>query len=498
LGNQSEQKRKDYAWKKISVVFQNRLEVLNPVLTLWEQIHEILKEHTDLKRRERKEKIEKICHQVDLSPQWLKYYPHQISGGMRQKFLIAMALVCYPEILIVDEPTSALDPRSRKELIALLQKLKETKDMTMLLITHDMILAQSLATRLGVLYSGYLLEEGYTKEVIRRPMHTYTRGLLQASPDINPYKDLWGIPSSLRASQEEGCSFYARCNQSKATCLESIPRLEDISLERKVACHRGGIVKILEGINIHKAFQSNDKKIEACKGCYMEVQSGEIVALVGRSGSGKSTLSKVLAGFLPLDEGRVSFEGESIQGYEGIRRQGGIQMVFQDPYASTNPNFTVEEVIVEPIKLLKIGTEKERNEKVQEALTAVQLPIHSGFKAKKCSNLSGGQRQRVALARSLVLDPKVLIADEICSMLDPSTKANILRLLKGLQNKKGFSMLYITHDLSIARKIADQIYVMHQGEIIEKGTTFEVLQNPQCQDTQKLIKDGIEHHINII
>lgn len=233
--------------------------------------------------------------------------------------------------------------------------------------------------------------------------------------------------------------------------------------------------------------------MEACKNCSISIRSGEVVALIGQSGSGKTTLASILSGILDGDEGKVFFEGQEVRGNSVTAKINGIQMVFQDPFSATDSFMTVEQVIREPLEILKLGTKEERKEQVKEVLKQVQLDTLDEFLKRKCYALSGGQRQRVAIARSLIMKPKLLIADEISSMLDPSTKANILRLLKGLQNSNGFAMLYITHDLSLARKIADEVYVMYNGEIIEKGYVVNVFNNPGKDYTKELIREGLNY-----
>jgi peptide/nickel transport system ATP-binding protein len=216
-----------------------------------------------------------------------------------------------------------------------------------------------------------------------------------------------------------------------------------------------------------------------------------VAVLLGESGSGKTTLAGLLSGVLTPDMGEVLFAGEKVRGNSATCRPKGIQIVFQDPFTATNEHLSIAQVVREPLDILKLGSKGERMEKARQALRDVQLPADDGFMARKCHSLSGGQRQRVALARSLIMEPRLLIADEISSMLDPSTQANVLRLLKGLQNAKGFAMLYITHDLALARKIADRVYVMYQGRIIEDGSVVEVFDSPREDYTGKLVKQSL-------
>jgi len=468
LNRLTEKELNTLRWKRISIVFQNSLEILNPVLTIDEQITECVCRHMKLGKKDAHKKVLSLLGTVGLDPVWNSAYPHQLSGGMRQRVLLAMALSCDPEMLIVDEPTSSLDAVSKDEIISLIRKLHKEKKFTLIVVSHDMQTVKKLTSKVAVIYSGYVVEEGLTTDVINSPMHTYTRGLIQSSPDINPYRDLWGIPGEI-GGRNRGCPFFNRCNQRIELCRTKMPKLEYKSIERKVACNRGGIVTLLSGRKINKSYKIRNTLIKACDNCNIEIRSGEVVVLLGQSGSGKSTLAGILSGTISKDSGEVIFDGESVNGNNATSVLNGIQIVFQDPFSATNELLSILKVVTEPLDILKYGTKEDRNKKAVKLLKEVQLPCDEEFLSRKCYTLSGGQRQRVALARSLMMDPKLLIADEISSMLDPSSQANILRLLKGLQNAKGFAMLYITHDIFLTRKIADKIYEMHKGNIVEMG-----------------------------
>ena len=491
LNSLTEKERNLYRWGKIAIVFQNSLDVLNPVLTVHEQILECLLRHTALTGQSASEKVLRLLELVGLNPSWNTYYPHQLSGGMRQRVLLAMALSCDPEVLIVDEPTTALDAIAKSEIVSLLLRLHKERKFALLVISHEMQIVAKLTSRVMVMYGGHIVEEGLTRDVLKNPLHTYTRGLIQASPALNPYLDLWGIPGEADQNSPEGCPFYRRCQQKLAECRTKGPLLEYISLERKVACNQGGIATLLLGRGLKKTFVFKGRAVKACDNCDLSVRSGEVAVLLGESGSGKTTLAGLLSGVLTPDMGEVLFAGEKVRGNSATCRPKGIQIVFQDPFTATNEHLSIAQVVREPLDILKLGSKGERLEKARQALRDVQLPADDEFMARKCHSLSGGQRQRVALARSLIMEPRLLIADEISSMLDPSTQANVLRLLKGLQNAKGFAMLYITHDLALARKIADRVYVMYQGRIIEDGSVVEVFDSPREDYTGKLVKQSL-------
>ncbi|RKO67913.1 ABC transporter ATP-binding protein [Desulfofundulus salinus] len=486
-----EKRLRNYRWKDMAMVFQNSLEVLNPVLSIGEQVGEPLRAHYNLSPLEIDQKVVKLLEMAGLEPEWRHYYPHQLSGGMRQRVLLAMALSCDPELLIVDEPTTSLDPASKNEVLQLLQKLQKKLGFAMILISHDLGAVKKLTSRVMTLYCGRVVELGITSEVLKNPMHCYTRGLLNSSPNFFRYKDLWGIGGEppLGGSME-GCAFYPRCCQGEESCSKTRPPLRYVALERMVACHKGGIETFLQAEGIRKKYVLKDREIEAVKGVSLEIKSGEVVALVGESGSGKSTLAHILAGVLPADAGQVFFKNKKVEGRWATKMLGGMQIIFQDPFSATSHRMKVLEVVREPLDIIKWGSKEEREEEAIKALQKVQLPVSREFLNRYCYALSGGQRQRLAIARALVTKPKLLIADEVTSMLDPSTQANLLRELRGLQNRHGFAMLYITHDLHLARKIADKVYVMYRGEIVETGVSFEIFENPEHVYTRRLLREA--------
>ncbi len=488
-----EKRLRNYRWKDMAMVFQNSLEVLNPVLTIGEQIGEPLRAHYNLSPAEIDQKVVKLLEMAGLEPEWRHCYPHQLSGGMRQRVLLAMALSCAPELLIVDEPTTSLDPASKNEILQLLQKLQKKSGFALILISHDLHAVKRLTTRVITLYAGRVVELGITSEVLKNPLHCYTRGLLNASPNFFKYKDLWGIEGEPPPGGSiEGCAFYPRCCQGEESCRQARPPLKYVALERMVACHKGGIETFLRAEGIRKKYILKEREIEAVRGVNLEIKSGEVAALVGESGSGKSTLAHILAGVLPADAGLVFFRNKKVEGRWATKMLGGMQIIFQDPFSATSHRLKVLEVVKEPLDIIKWGNKKEREAEAIKALQKVQLPVSPDFLNRYCCALSGGQRQRLAIARALVTKPKLLIADEVTSMLDPSTQANLLRELKGLQNRHGFAMLYITHDLHLARKIADKVYVMYQGEIVETGVSFEIFENPAHVYTKRLLREAFK------
>ena len=459
-----EKKRRSRRMETLSVVFQNSAAWLNPSATLWEQLGEILRRKyapADQGARARA-----LMKTVGLQAADLKRYPRELSGGMVQKFLLASAIALDPALVLMDEPTSALDAASQEEFQALIRRLNRERGMAFLMITHDMKLAAGLSRRMMVLYSGHVEETGPTGDILRLPRHPYTRGLMNASASLNLVRDVWGIrppaePAVHSHHGHHGCPFWGRCTQSLPLCADHAPALADCGSGRQVACNRGGIVTLLEGRGLVKSFGRQ----AVLRGVDLRVRSGEVVALIGRSGAGKTTLARILGGYLPdLEGGTLTFEGEPADFDLLHRREGGLQMVFQDSETALNPHMTVLQAVSEPRRLARL---EEPEALAAAALADVGLPGDTAFLAKKIRSLSGGQKQRVSIARALTMGPAVLLADEPTSMLDPSGKANLLRLLKGLQNSRGFSMLLVTHDLESALKVADRCFLLREGKLEE-------------------------------
>ncbi len=484
----SKKKLKSFKWRKIAIVFQNSLEVFNPVISTGEQIAEPLITHFGITKKEADLRVQSLFELVGLDPLYRHRYAHQLSGGMRQKVLIAMAVSCNPELLIIDEPTTSLDPESSNQIVELIKDLKKQMGFSLIMISHNLTALRQVTAKIVTMYCGQIVESGITADVIRNPMHCYTRGLLNASPVFFKYKDLWGIRGVLpQKNHEKCCSFHSRCSQSEDICSKKRPELKYVAVERKVACHKGGIETFLNACGICKTYRLKHQKNTAVSDLNLIVKSGEVVALIGKSGSGKSTLAHILVNLLQQDKGEIFFMGKKVNGFSATGRTGGMQLVFQDPFSSISSRLKVLDVVREPLDVIKWESLKKRNEMALHALSMVCVPSSGSFLQRYSHALSGGQRQRLAIARALVSKPKLLIADEITSMLDPSTSANLLRELKGLQSEQGFSMLYITHDFHLARKVADRVYVMDKGRIVESGVSFEVFETPAHSVTKSLI-----------
>jgi peptide/nickel transport system ATP-binding protein len=482
-------------WRRIAMAVQGAGSAFDPVLRVGEQIAEPLREHLGLSPAEAAARAATLAERVGLEPRHLRAYPHQLSGGEKQRAMLAMALSCEPEILVADEPTSGQDVLSRARLIELMRQVHGGGEggPSLILISHDLAAAARVAGRVAVLYAGKIVEAGPAREVLTTPRHPYTWGLLNAYPSMTTARDLRGIRGRPPdpADPPPGCRFHPRCTQAVERCRQVDPPLVDVG-GRLIACHLGGLQTLLQARDLHKAFASNGNgAVAAVRGASLDVYEGEVVALVGETGSGKTTLGRLLVGLLEADGGYVVFEGQDLSAMSGRERKAlrqRIQLVAQDPFDVISPRLTVGEIVREPLDVQKAGTPAEREDRVRDALQAVGLPSGPSFLGRRAHELSGGQLQRVAIARALVLDPKLIVADEPVSMLDASEQAKVINLLKEIQNERGMGLLLVSHDLALVRKVADRILVMRQGQIVEDGPASRVVTMPQHAYTRTLLQ----------
>jgi peptide/nickel transport system ATP-binding protein len=468
-------------WNRIAMVFQNVNNILNPVYPVLKQVIEPIIEHGLMSKKEAQIRAGELLIQFGIRQNRFTAYPHQLSGGEQQRVLLAMAMSNDPDLLILDEPLSSLDVTSRKELSNLLRQTANHR--TRLVITHDLDTASKLSERLAVLYGGRIVETGPTRQLLRYPRHPYTRALIRAYPNMTTVKDLQGIKGRM-TRPVSGCPFHPRCTQAIDICRERVPELT-MSQGRAVACHRGGIITLLSTSSLSKSFDS----LKAVDSVSLHIEAGETLSLVGQSGSGKTTLAKTVMGLYPKYEGSVFLEGE-----ESTRRSKDfykrVQMIFQNPGESLSHRMSVLEAVMEPLVIQQIGTEQERKEKAIKTIGEVELPQTEAFINTYPHHLSGGELQRVAIARALILEPDLLIADEPTAFLDSSVGAKILKLLLNLQEQRGLSMLYITHNIAAARKVSDRIAVMLDGRIIEEGPSSEIVNSPQQEYTRQLLSSA--------
>ena len=429
--------------KDISMVFQEPMTSLNPVKTIGWQVEEALRVHEDLPDEELKKRAIDMMEDVELDNAEELYdkYPHELSGGMRQRVMIAAALICNPKLLIADEPTTALDVTIQAQIIELLRKINKEKGTAILFISHDLSVVKSLCSRVLVMNKGNIVESGPTKEVFENPKKDYTKKLIEAIPKF-----------------------------AKITTPNT---REDRKLVLEVADVYARYKKVTGYFDFKK------KKRLIVKGATFNVYEGEIIGLVGESGSGKTTLGKTILGMLDDVSG-------TIKHYTKMP-----QMIFQDPYGSLNPSKTIGKILTEPLIINTDLSKDEREEKAKEMIRLVGLD--DSYLSRHPRELSGGQRQRVCIALSLMLNPKLIIADEPVSALDVTVQEQILNLLIDLNKKMNIAIIFISHDLKVVYEICDRIMVMKDGEIIEQGTDEEVYHHPKREYTKSLLKSaGLE------
>ncbi|MBK9160402.1 MAG: ABC transporter ATP-binding protein [Nitrosomonadales bacterium] len=508
---------------RMAMIFQEPGLSLNPVMTVGEQISESLALHKDLQGNAALARSIDLLEQVGIpdAARRVHEYPFQMSGGMKQRVMIAMALAGEPELLIADEPTTALDVTIQAQVLQLLRETQRQSGMGVLLITHDLGVVAENAHRVGVMYAGQIVEQATREQLFEQPLHPYTRKLFAALPDASHSgKPLVAIPGSVPPLDgiTEGCRFAPRCDRAWMLCHEQAPEWTVID-GKGVRCHlyrdagyrirdtETGTSRMLaeEGspnpvsrilnpllqvadLRVHfpirkGLLQHTVGQVKAVDGVSLEIPQGRTLALVGESGCGKTTLGKALLNLNRPTAGQVMFDGVTL---DGARHYAGMQMVFQDPYASLNPKMRVAEILEEGMSALGIGGDSAaRQVHIDELLDKVGLARDSKWRYPH--EFSGGQRQRIAIARALAVSPRLLICDEPTSALDVSVQAQILNLLKSLQDELALSYLFITHNLAVVEYLAHEVCVMYLGRIVERGTTEEVMHNPQHPYSQALL-----------
>jgi len=466
-------------WNRIAMVFQNIANVLNPVYPVIDQVIEPMVENGPWSKQEARERAKRILAEVGLPPSRFALHPHQISGGEQQRVLLAMAMANDPEFLILDEPLAAADETTRTQMTRYLLNINRERNIALLIFTHDIATAVQVSNRFGSLYGGRILELGSSVRVAQFPRHPYTRALIRSYPNMTTAKDLQGIPGRLMRPIP-GCPFHPRCTQRIDRCRAETPVLKNQD-GRKLACHRGGVIPVLQVRGLTKTFNG----FQAVDSVDLTLYRGETLAVVGPSGSGKTTLARLIMGFLKPTGGGIELENIWDIPHHGLAKKA--QMIFQNPGDSLSHRLRVLDLVKEPLDVQGVLTKEERIQKVFRLLEEVQLSSAPDFIEKYPHQLSGGEQQRVAIARALALDPEVLIADEATSALDPSIQAKILKLLLQIQESRGLSILFITHDLAVARKISDRFAVMVEGRIVEEGPVHQILSDPHHPITQALI-----------
>jgi len=516
------QKLRAVRWAEASVVFQGAMSALNPVRTIGQQICEPILLHEECGRKAAEARAADLLDSVGVPSRRRASYPHELSGGQRQRVMIAMALACRPDLIIADEPTTALDVIVQAQILDLMTSLVRERQISMMVISHDLSVLGQTCDRLAIMYAGRVAETGPSRQILTEPRHPYTRILSRAFPRLGDLSSrlapagLPGEPPDLR-TDIDGCPFAPRCPEAFADCRTSEIRLWPAGEQRESACLKvtdpatsweassaselpaaqtgtGERASVNEGpllaardLQVTFPGRRGRGPARAVDDVNLAVGRGEIVALIGESGCGKSTLARALVGLIPPTAGEISYDGAPLRyGGAALRRhRRRVQLVLQDPAAALNPRQNVFDAVAEGPRLhdMRDGL----TDRVHQALSRAGLRPPEQFIARYPHELSGGQQQRVVIAGALALDPLVLVADEPVSSLDASVRGEILKLILDLRDQLGLAALIVSHDLGVAWNIADRVAVMYLGRIVEAGPVHEVLLRPRHPYTQALL-----------
>ncbi|WP_223883718.1 ABC transporter ATP-binding protein [Pseudarthrobacter sp. BIM B-2242] len=466
ISNASEKRMIELRGNTIGMVPQDPMSNLNPVWKIGYQVKETLRANG---QPSGPEDIAKVLAQAGLpdAHRRAKQYPHEFSGGMRQRALIAIGLSCQPRLLIADEPTSALDVTVQRQILDHLESMTAELGTSVLLITHDLGLAAERADKVVVMYRGQVVEAGPSLELLRNPRHPYTQRLVSSAPSLASRR--------IQVAKDLGIETDELLAPTEAVVEKDLPdevlQIQDLTK----------VFKLRSGVGRATDFTAVDK-------VSFSVKRGTTTAIVGESGSGKSTVAQMVLNLLPPTSGKIIFDGvdtSTLNRKEIFAFRRRVQPIFQDPYGSLDPMYNIFRTIEEPLRTHKVGNKASREKKVRELLDQVALP--QSTMRRYPNELSGGQRQRVAIARALALDPEVIICDEAVSALDVLVQAQVLNLLADLQSNLGLTYLFITHDLAVVRQIADHVCVMEKGKLVETGSTDDVFDSPQQDYTKALL-----------
>ncbi|HZR02628.1 MAG TPA: ABC transporter ATP-binding protein [Burkholderiales bacterium] len=527
----SESAMRELRGASMGIIFQEPGTSLNPVLSVGDQLTEVLERHTELRGEAVRTRARELLEQVGIpdTVRRLAEYPFQLSGGMKQRVMIAIALSCHPKLLIADEPTTALDVTIQAQVLDLLRRLQQETHMALLLITHDLGVVSEMAHRVAVMYAGEIVETAPRSRFFRAPAHPYSRKLFEALPNASgrgrPLAVIPGTVPALTASFA-GCRFASRCEHAWQRCHTEVPAAVDLGEGQAVRCHLYAADRLrvegpaatpigtphlvkpdtpspadkvrpllqVEGLKVHFPIRRGVLKrvvgyVKAVDGVDLTIGSHRTLALVGESGCGKTTVGRGVLKLLPLTAGRVVLDGQDLAALSPSQlrvRRKDIQIIFQDPYASLNPRMRILDLVEEGMAALGIGgSSGERQDRVDQLLG--QVGLSPEMKYRYPHEFSGGQRQRIAIARALAVEPKLIVCDEPTSALDVSVQAQILNLLKDLQTRLGLAYLFITHNISVVEFLAHDVAVMYLGRIVERGPVEAVLSKPLHPYTRALL-----------
>ena len=516
---------------KVGMIFQDPLTSLNPTMKIGLQVCEPLRVHEGLSKKEALERAVEILKRVGMPrPEVvINNYPHQLSGGMRQRVMIAMALVCKPRILIADEPTTALDVTTQMQILDLIDELRDEYKMGVILITHDLGVVAGHTDRVAVMYAGRIVETAPTKTLFTEPKHRYTSSLMAALPEraLAAGTKLFSIPGAPPSltNLPVGCRFAARCLWATDECRAGYPSLRgdethtfscyhpvqegdespavlqgkldsnktDGAAEKVLQISHETLLDVKEASREYESagsgfFKREKGVVSAVDRVSITVNKGETYGLVGESGCGKSTVGRLIAGLEPPSGGAIELDGRdlaTLKGRDAVRIHRDVQMMFQDSYAAMDPRMRIDQILAEPMSIQKTGNARQIAERIMEILE--QVGLTEEILDRYPHEFSGGQLQRIGFARSLTLAPDLIVADEPVSALDVSVQAQVLNLMKDLQQELGLSYLFISHDLAVVQYMADRIGVMYLGRIVEEGPAHEVVKNPKHPYTKALI-----------
>jgi len=522
--NFPEKMMRDLRGRRLAMIFQEPMTALNPVMTIGAQISEVLAKHHPCSKELLNKQLIDLLNEVEMPQPEIKIhqYPHQLSGGQKQRVVIAMALACKPQILIADEPTTALDVTIQAQILALLKKLQATHQMSLLLITHDLGVVKVMADKVCVMYAGQVVEYSSVDEFFSHLGHPYVQQLLASLPSYTNREEKLSVISGSVPTLDalpSGCRFHPRCIYAFDQCQKQEPQLQTLA-NRLVRCHLYPELKELPPLTKNKlawkkkdanaatiflvenlgveftqkkgVFGRKTTSFKAVDGLSFSLQQGKTLALVGESGCGKTTASRALLGLLPVTRGEIKYRDKNVLLLKGpsLREyRKKVQIIFQDPFSSMNPRMTVGEIIAEGMRAQGMRSAV-ISRRQNELINQVNLPKTSLHRYPH--QFSGGQRQRICIARALATEPDILICDEPTSALDVSVQAQILNLLKELQQETGMSYLFITHNMGVVSYIADEVLVMKEGKVVEFGPCEQIFKHPKQPYTKQLLSAVLE------